>query len=109
MISLVLAALLAQDAGAPDAGLPSVEQLYVACGDAPLMTYDEDAGNFIVPLRRQQRNNCKLVACETYADAKLKEEVPVHSNPGTVLVLVTGAIVLFGGGIVLGYMLPHAR
>ena len=111
MFSFLVAALLAQapDAGVPDAGpadLLSVDQLYTACGDAPVMTFDADAGNFIVPLRRQQRNNCKLAACEEFATAKLKEDSgPAY--PGTALALVAGGVALMAISVAIGYLIPH--
>jgi len=105
--SLLITAILAQ-ASAVDVGAPAVDQLYVLCGDAPLM--EEVDGGFFVPLRRQQRNNCKLAACEAFAEPKLKDEPPREpSSPAVVLGVVSVAIILFGGGIVLGYMMPHMK
>ncbi len=98
--------VLVANIGEPiDAG-PRVEDLYIKCGDAPEMEIAGDGGYYLVPLRRQQRNNCKLAACENFANATM-QQLPQTSSSVGVMAVVVGAVVLFGGGIVLGYMIPH--
>lgn len=92
------------DAGAVDGGA-GVDSLYVQCGDAPLM--EPIDGGYFVPERRQQRNNCKLAACEFYANGKMKEPETSAAPASAVIILVSAALVLFGGGIVVGYLAPH--
>lgn len=96
---------LAQDAGSVDGGTPGVEQFYGECKPAPPMI-QLDGGDLLVPLRRQQRNNCMLAACESYANAKLKEE-PSEVKPLTVVGVVGAALTLAIGMFILGYEAPH--
>jgi hypothetical protein len=99
---LILAALLAQ-ADVADAG---VRQLYSQCPDAPLVVAVD--GGFFTPELRQRRENCKLAACEDYANAKLAESAPGStSSPGVVLSLVGGGLALVALAVVAGYLLPH--
>lgn len=100
MIRLLLMVALAQ---APDGGAPRIDDLYTACGDAPLMEAVD--GGYFVPERRQQRNNCKLTACEEYASQKLTTDT--GAPPSTVLLLVGGGVGLVALGVVLGFFLPH--
>jgi len=105
---LLILSLLSQAAPvpAPDAGV-TVESLYVECGDAPLM--EPVDGGFFVPLRRQQRNNCKLAACESYANSKLQSETQEPTSTGIVLVIIGSALALVGLGVVAGYLAPHPK
>ncbi len=94
MTGLLLAALLAQDGG--------VEQLYAKCADAPLLVPMD--GGFWEPMARQQRQNCKLAACESYARSRLAEpQASGEASPGLVLGLVGGGLALVALAFLLGY------
>lgn len=96
MTHLLLLALLTAD---PDGG---VESLYVGCGDAPLAVAVD--GGYFVPERRQQRFNCKLSACEAFAEPRLN--VASAPSPNIVIGLTVLGIVVAGataaGGFVMG-------
>lgn len=104
---LLLAALLAQDApdaGAPDAGVLTVESLYTACPDAPPVVPVD--GGYFTPDLRQRRENCRQAACEAFAAPKLAEEQgPAH--PGVVLLTIGGGVVVLSVGVIVGYEVPH--
>lgn len=96
----MLVAVLAQDGGRP------VETLYSVCGDAPLMTAVD--GGFLVPFRRQQRNNCKLAACEDYANAQMsKQPDEATIGPGTVAAVAGAGVVLAAIAAAIAYFAPH--
>ena len=100
---LLLLSLLTQTA--PDAGAPAtLEALYTACADAPLAEVMD--GGYFVPEARARRNNCKLAACEAFAEPKLIESSAPH--PGTVLVLVGGAVIITIVSAVAGYIARDA-
>lgn len=90
------------DGGSLDAGAP-VEQLYTACAsDVPLAT--EIDGGIDEPWARVKYNNCKMSACENYANDKLVEP---QTSVGTVLGLTAGGIVIAVIGIIVGLFIPH--
>jgi hypothetical protein len=86
-----------------DGGMP-VEQLYPVCGDAPLAEVTD--GGLFEPWLRVKHNNCKLSACESYANDKMLQSDP--TNPGLVLGLVGGGVALVILGVVVGYFIPHS-
>ncbi len=102
---LLLVALLGQ--GAPDGGPAGVEQLYTACPDAPLLV--EVDGGYFTPELRQRRENCRMAACESYAQAHLAEAPASAASPGLVLGLVGGGLILVGLAALGGYLLPHPK
>lgn len=107
MIAVLLLALLSADPG--DAGITAVtlESLYAACPAAPPLQVVD--GGYFTPELRQQRENCKVAALEAFVVPRLETDPVGPPNPGVVITLVAGGLVVLGGGVALGYLLPHPK
>lgn len=93
----------ALDGGSLDAGAP-VEQLYTKCDvDAPKAEVLD--GGLFEPWPRVKRENCKIAACEDFANSKLSEP----ASPGTVLGLVAGGVAVAALAFVIGFVVPHPK